>query len=75
MITGIFALFAALPELLKLLNTLGLLAERILAWSKQHEIEKWISDLETTVDGLEKAKTSQEKLVAAKSLVDLIKGV
>lgn len=75
MIAGIFALIQALPELFKLLNSLGSVVDRLMKWAHEHELEKWISDLEASIDKLEKAKTSEEKVGAAQSIVGSIRNI
>jgi len=73
MISGIFTLIAALPELFKLLNRLGDVVDRFMKWSGQNNINGWIDDLEATIDKLETAQTPKQKLDAAQSLVDSIR--
>ncbi len=75
MIAGIFALIQALPELFKLLNRLGDVVGRFMTWSKDHNLEKWISDLEASIDKLENANTPEEKLDAAQSIVGNIRNL
>lgn len=73
MILSLLALIQALPEFLKLLNRLGDVVERFSAWAKENNLNAWIDDLEATIDQLEKAKTPDEKLDAAHSLVGAIR--
>lgn len=73
MIPGIFALIQALPELFKLLNRLGLVVARLMEAAERQGINRWIDNLEASIDQLEKAKTPNEKLDAAQSLVDSIR--
>ncbi len=75
MMAGITALFTALPALIALLSRLGLLLERFIAYTHQNNLNAWITDLEKTVDDLEKSKTAEEKLNVAKKLADLIRGI
>ncbi len=75
MISGIFALIQALPELFKLLNRLGDVVDKFMKWTHEHELEKWISDLEASIDKLENAKTPSEKLGAAQSIVGSIRNL
>ncbi len=75
MITGIIALITALPELFKLLNRLGNVVERFMKYSEQNNINKWITDLEDSIDKLEKASTPEEKLDAAQSIVSAVRNL
>ncbi len=75
MMAGITALFTALPALIALLSRLGLLIERLIAYTHQNNLNAWITDLEKTIDDLEKSKTAEEKLNVAKKLADLIRGI
>lgn len=65
---GIIAFLTALPKIIDLMNRLGNL---IIA----NNMNAWITDLESTVNTLEAAKTSEEKLDAAKKLADLIHNI
>lgn len=73
--TGLLAILQALPEMFKLLNYLGTVVDRFMKWSHDNNLEKWISDLEASVDQLEKAKTPEEKLGAAHSIVSNIRNL
>jgi hypothetical protein len=73
MIAGIFALIQALPELFKLLNRLGDVVDRFMKWSDKNKFNEWIDNLEASIVKLDKAKTPEEKLDAAQSLVDSIR--
>jgi hypothetical protein len=74
-IAGIVAFFNALPALLELINRLGLVLERLTRQAEQNNLNAWITKLEVTIDQLESAKTTEEKLSAAKGLVDVIHGL
>lgn len=65
MIAGLIAFLQLLPRLIDLMNRLG-------NWMIKNKFDKWMDDLEGTIDQLEKAATAQEKLNAAQGLVDSI---
>lgn len=75
MIAGFLALIQALPELFTLLNRLGNVVDRFMKWSAANGLEKWITDLEASIDKLEKAQSPAEKLDAAQSLVGSIRNL
>lgn len=62
---------AGLLTLLRLLPQLISLFERIAAYSKERDLESWISDLNETFDKLEKAQTIEDKRAALKALSEL----
>jgi len=61
---GILTIIRLIPQLIALI---GKFSEYV----KKSKLEAWLSDLDQTIDHLEKAKTSQEKIDAAKRLADL----
>lgn len=67
------AFIQSLPHLFQLLVKMMALTERFINWSKEKNLNKYLDELEDTIDKLEKAQTSQEKISAGKSLVDLIR--
>jgi molecular chaperone GrpE (heat shock protein) len=72
---GILALLQALPEFLKLMNMLGNAISRLNAYAKENNIQQWILDLEHSIDQLEQAKTPDEKISAAKRLLDSVRNI
>jgi hypothetical protein len=79
MIAGLAALLGALPALIQalpyLLELLLLLMKSsisLVAWAKENNVKGWIQELESSVDGLLKSKTPQEKWDSAKRFADLI---
>lgn len=72
---AIFAFLNALPALISLIGRLADLFNRLLKWSHENGVEAWITNLEASIDKLERAKTAEEKLDAAQSLVSSIRNV
>ena len=61
MLEGILAFLISLPKVLTIMDRVGRLI-------LDHDLNKWLDDLERTIDTLEQAKTPDEKLNAAKKL-------
>jgi hypothetical protein len=72
---GIMAFFTALPQLLAMLDRIGSLTERLLKYTQEKNLEKWISELEGNIDALEKAKTPEEILASASALAGSIRRI
>jgi hypothetical protein len=68
MIEGLVAFFQSLNRLLALF-------ERIGKWTKEHNLDAWISDLEASIDKLEKAESPEQKLDAARSIVGAVRSI
>jgi hypothetical protein len=64
---------ASLPYLFQIILKAMTLFERFITWTKTNQIERWINDLEHTIDKLEGAETPEQKRDAARSMVDLIR--
>lgn len=73
MIINILALIQALPQFLTLMNRLADAVLRVTNWAQTNDLNKWITELEASVDQLEKSKTPAEKLSAAQALVGSIR--
>lgn len=69
---GIIAFFNALPAFIQLLSQLGSVIQRLMQVAETNNINKWIADLEKSIDAIENAKNPEEKLNGAKGLVDVI---
>lgn len=67
--TSFFAALAALPELIKLLVSMGKFLKEALGDNPQ----KFLVDAHNAFEGLKNAKTPEEKQVSAKAIADLIK--
>jgi len=74
-IAGIIAILKALPEFLKILGQVGNLITKLVEVSKKNDINKWLNDLEASIDQLDKAKTAEDKLKSARDLAKLIQGM
>lgn len=68
MIEGIVAFFQTLNKLLALFERLG-------KWTKEHNLDAWISDLEGAIDKLEKAESPEQKLDAARSIASAVRSI
>lgn len=66
MLASVLAFFQALPQLIQLVTRVG-------AWVKRQETQKWLADLEHTMEKVEGAKTVEEKQNAARDLVRIIR--
>ena len=75
LLPALTAALSALPALIGLLNRMCDLVARLGTWTQSNSIEKWITQLESNIDALEKAKTPQEKLDAVQSLVGSIRNI
>lgn len=64
--SAIAGFFSALPKILDLVS-------RLVSFVQRKDFQQWISELETTINKLEKAKTVEEKTDAARSLVRVIR--
>lgn len=57
----------------------GLAILEFIKWAKsawgEAQLNSFLSGIETTIDGLKKAKTPEEKSEAAKNMVDLIRRI
>lgn len=73
--SSFLAALQALPELIALMNRLCDAVLRLVAIAKDYELQKWIADLEESIDQLEKAQTAEEKLNAAKALANSIRNL
>ncbi len=69
------AFIAALPALCNLGVQMMTVLQKIVAWAEKNDLNKWLSDVEKAVDQLDAAKTSDEKLAAAKQLSGVIKSL
>jgi hypothetical protein len=67
--TSLFAALAALPELIKLLISIGTFLKDALGDNPQ----KFIVDAHETFEKLKNAKTPEEKQASARAIADLIK--
>jgi len=63
---AISGFLTALPKILDLVS-------RLIAFVQRKEFQDWISDLESTINKIEQAKTVEEKQDAARSLVRVIR--
>lgn len=75
MLVGITALLSSLPALIAILSQLGLVLQKLVKVAQDNNVTKWINQLEGSIDGLEKAKTADEKLAAGKALLDSIRNL
>jgi hypothetical protein len=66
MLSGIVSFLSALPTLLSLISRIG-------EWLAQESTKKWIAELHDATGKLEKAKTTEDRTDAARSLVRLIR--
>lgn len=69
------AFLAALPSLLQIMIQLMGLVVKIVSLAEKNEFRKWMENLEQQIDLLEKAKSSDEKLQAARKLADIFKSL
>lgn len=65
---AIVSFFTALPRIVTIMQRVG-------AWLSRAETNAWLSELEATIDSLERAQTSEEKQNAARRLVGVINGI
>lgn len=56
-------------------NRLYDLGSKMIELKQKYDLNKWLDELEQTIDGLEKAQTPEEKLNAAKSLSRLVRNL
>lgn len=75
MLAGVIAFFTALPAIVELISRIGTLLGRLVAYSNQNDLNKWIAHLEDATDQLEKAKSDEEKFNAGKNFVSIIRGM
>lgn len=68
MLEGILTFLRCLPKLIAIIDRMGRLMD-------EHNISQWMTDLETALDKLEKAQSSDEKAQAAKLLVNSIRSL
>lgn len=66
--TGLAAFIQALPEFIQLLNRLMSALTKLVMITQTHDFNVWISQLENSIDQLEKAVTAKDKQNAALSL-------
>ena len=69
------AFIVALPYIFQLATQIMGLVTRFVAWAKSIDAKKWISELEDTMDLLEKAKTPDEKRDAARRAGDILRSL
>jgi hypothetical protein len=67
------AFLASLPEIFALLVRIMSLLERFAVWAKDRKFETLLSEIEDATDKLEKAKNAEEKLIAARDIVSVIR--
>jgi hypothetical protein len=67
------ALITALPILIEQFIRLMALLERFAQWASKNNLNAFLSEVEGAVDQLEKARTPDEKLNAARSIGSLIR--
>lgn len=75
MIPGILAFFQALPAFLQLISQLGNVMDKLLKAAEKNSLNQWLDNLEKEINGLEKAKSPEEKLAAATALGRIIRGI
>lgn len=68
MLVGILTFLQCLPQLLALMDRMGKLMN-------DHNISEWMTSLEASIDQLEKAKTSDDKIKAAQSVLTSIRSL
>jgi len=65
---GIAALLQALPKIMDMIG-------RLVEFAKEGRLNAWINDLDDTIVKLETAATPEDKRAAARSLVNLVRGL
>jgi hypothetical protein len=68
LITGLVAFFQALPRILELCSKVG-------QYLKDREVQRWLTELERSMEAVEKAKTVEEKQNAARALVHTVRSI
>lgn len=72
-LAAIGAIIQAMPEIAKFLNTIVSVIEQLKKAAAEKEINQWLLDLDTNLKKIGIAKTTQEKIDAARALADLVK--
>jgi uncharacterized protein YjcR len=65
---SLIAFLKVLPRAIELMVRIG-------KWMEANNVEEWMSELERSIDSLERAKSRDEKLDAARSLVRAMRGL
>lgn len=71
----IVAIVEALPALMQAVPRILSLIERYLNWTNSKDLNQWLDELEAGVNKLESAETPQDKIDAARTLLDAIRHV
>jgi molecular chaperone GrpE (heat shock protein) len=74
-LTALPAFIAALPEMLKTIAKVMAIAEKLMAVAKANDVNRWLEDLEGTIDKLEHANTIDSKKDAAKDLLNRMRDI
>lgn len=64
---------ASLPALFQLAVKFMTLTEKVLAWANRNDLHNWFNEVEGAIDGLDNAKTSEDKRKAASHLSGIIR--
>ncbi len=72
-LSAIAAIIRAWPETVKFLNTIVSVIEQMKKAAAEKELNQWLTDLDTNLKKIGVAKTTQEKIDAAKALADLVR--
>lgn len=67
------AFLAALLAFIKAFPAFVSLVNRLIALSQKHGLDVWLSDLEKSIDQLEKAESPHDKYDAGRSILDVLK--
>jgi hypothetical protein len=63
---------ATLPKILELLTQSMMLLQRFATYAQDRNLDVWFSEVENAIDQLEKAKSSEDKKLVARNLVNLV---
>jgi hypothetical protein len=75
MFTSIMGMIAAITEGFRAFQVASQDIRDFMSWYKKVQTERWVNDLHTTIQDLEKASTPEEKINAAKALQDKIRSL
>lgn len=68
MLGALVTVIQAIPSIISLVS-------RLAAWLREEQTKKWLADAEEAVTKLEGAKTSEDRINAARSVVRLIRSL
>lgn len=72
-IAALPAFIMALPDMMAIGAKMMTLVMRFMDWVDKNGVEKWMEEVEGAINALEGAKTSDEKLKAARGLSDVFR--